>query len=76
MLNNIEDIKLFIEWCKEHKIKSFKFKDLQFELSELGFLEQTEDYADKLQSDLAQTNFEAKQANEEDEDLLFWSSKG
>ena len=38
MLDNVEDIKLFIEWCKEHKVKSFKIKDLQFELSELSFI--------------------------------------
>jgi len=75
MLNSIEDIKLFIEWCKEHKIKSFKFKDLQFELSEIGFID-PDDYTDKLQSDLAQTNFEADQSKKEDEDLLFWSSQG
>ena len=24
MLENLEDVKLFIEWCKEHKVKSFK----------------------------------------------------
>ena len=75
MLNNVEDTKLFIEWCKEHKVKSFKFKDLQFELSELGFLEQEEDYADKLQSELGESNFEAQQAKKEDDDLLFWSSQ-
>ena len=75
MLNNIEDIKLFMEWCKEQKVKSFKFKDLHFELSELGFIP-SEDYADRLQSDLAQTNFEADQNKKEDEDLLFWSSQG
>ena len=48
MLNNIEDIKLFIEWCKEKKVKSFKSDNIQFELSELSFIDNTEDYADKL----------------------------
>ena len=57
MLDNVEDIKLFIEWCKEHKVKSFKFNDLQFELSELSFLETSEDYTDKLGSSLSESNY-------------------
>lgn len=75
MLDNVEDIKLFIEWCKEHKVKSFKFNDLQFELSELSFLETSEDYTDKLGSSLSESNFEAEQAKKEDDELLFWSSQ-
>ena len=75
MLNNVEDVKLFIEWCKEHKVKSFKIKDLQFELSELSFIETSEDNADKLVNSLAQSNFEAEQAKQEDDELLFWSSQ-
>jgi len=75
MLDNVEDIKLFIEWCKEHKVKSFKIKDLQFELSELSFIEGSEDNADKLVNSLAQSNFEAEQAKQEDDELLFWSSQ-
>ena len=75
MLDNVEDIKLFIEWCKAHKVKSFKIKDLQFELSELSFIEASEDDADKLINSLAQSNFEAEQAKKEDDELLFWSSQ-
>ena len=75
MLDNVEDITLFIEWCKEHKVKSFKFNDLQFELSELSFLETSEDYTDKLGSSLSESNFEAEQAKKEDDELLFWSSQ-
>ena len=54
MLENIEDIKLFIEWCKENKVKSFKFNNIQFELSELSFVESVEGYADKLQTAMDQ----------------------
>lgn len=75
MLNNIEDIKLFIEWCKENKVKSFKIKDLHFELSELSFIDASEDYSDKLTNSVAQSNFEAEQAKKEDDELLFWSSQ-
>ena len=43
MLKNLEDVKLFIEWCKEHKVKSFKIDGVQFELSELAFVENIQD---------------------------------
>ena len=35
MLNNLEDVKLFIEWCKAHKVKVFKSEKIEFELSEI-----------------------------------------
>jgi|TARA_R100001163_G_scaffold614_1_gene862 hypothetical protein len=74
MLENIEDIKLFIEWCKENKVKSFKFNNIQFELSELSFVESVEGYADKLQTAMDESKFEKQQQDQEDEELLFWSS--
>jgi|TARA_R100000734_G_C3317454_1_gene110608 hypothetical protein len=74
MLENIEDIKLFIEWCKENKVKSFKFNNIQFELSELSFVESVEGYADKLQTAVDESKFEKQQQDQEDEELLFWSS--
>ena len=48
---------------------------MQFELSELSFLETSEDYTDKLGSSLSESNFEAEQAKKEDDELLFWSSQ-
>ena len=74
MLENIEDIKLYIEWCKENKVKSFKFNNIQFELSELSFVESVEGYADKLQTAVDESKFEKQQQDQEDEELLFWSS--
>ena len=74
MLKNMEDVKLFIEWCKENKVKSFKSEHIQFELSELSFLENTEGYADKIQTTLDESKFEKKQQDQEDEEMLFWSS--
>ena len=74
MLNNIEDVKLFIEWCKEKKVKSFKSENIQFELSELSFLENTEGYADKIQTTMDESKFEKEQQDQEDEEMLFWSS--
>jgi|TARA_R100001480_G_scaffold17447_2_gene26693 hypothetical protein len=74
MLKNMEDVKLFIEWCKENKVKSFKSEHIQFELSELSFLENTEGYADKIQTTLDESKFEKEQQDQEDEEMLFWSS--
>lgn len=74
MLNNIEDIKLFIEWCKTKKVKAFKSDNIQFELSELSFIDATEGYADKIQTASQETKFEEEQQQEEDDEVLFWSS--
>ena len=74
MLNNLEDVKLFIEWCKEHKVKSFKIEGVQFELSELAFVNDIESYVDKLQNTADESKFEKDQREQEDEELLFWSS--
>lgn len=74
MLKNLEDVKLFIEWCKEHKVKSFKIEDVQFELSELAFIEDVKDYSEKLQTAVDESKFEEDQQKKEEEELLFWSS--
>jgi hypothetical protein len=74
MLDNLEDIKLFIQWCKNNKVKSFKIDNVQFELSELGFVENIEDYAEKFQTELDDSKFEEAQQKQDDDELMFWSS--
>ena len=74
MWESIEDIKLFIEWCKENKVRSFKSGDIQFELSELSFVEGVDGYADKLQTAVDESKFEKQQQDQEDDEMLFWSS--
>ena len=74
MLENLEDVKLFIEWCKEHKVKSFKIEGVQFELSELAFVETINDYTEKLQTVADESKFEEEQQRKEDDELMFWSS--
>ena len=74
MLENLEDVKLFIEWCKEHIVKSFKFDGFQFELSELAFVENINDYTEKLQTVADESKFEEEQQRKEDDELMFWSS--
>jgi len=74
MLENLEDVKLFIEWCKEHKVKSFKIDGVQFELSELAFVEDVSDYTQTLQTAADESKFEEEQQKKEDDELMFWSS--
>ena len=74
MLNNIEDIKLFIEWCKNNKVRAFKSDNIEFELSELSFIDTTEGYADKIKTATQAASFEEEQQQEDDDELLFWSS--
>ena len=74
MLDNLEDIKLFIQWCKSNKVKSFKADNVQFELSELGFVENIADYTEELQTPLDESKFEDDQQKQDDDELMFWSS--
>tara|TARA_R100001244_G_C5125774_1_gene124571 strand:+ start:42 stop:272 length:231 start_codon:yes stop_codon:yes gene_type:complete len=74
MLDNLEDIKLFIQWCKSNKVKSFKTDNVQFELSELGFVENIADYTEELQTPLDESKFEDDQQKQDDDELMFWSS--
>ena len=74
MLNNIEDIKLFIEWCKNNKVRAFKSDNIEFELSELSFIDATEGDADKINTATQAASVEEEQQQEDDDELLFWSS--
>ena len=81
MLDNEKNIKEFIKWCKANKVKSFKCKDVEFELSELGFIEQdlstpnvTTNDLEKAQEITEDSKLEEIQQLEEEEDLLLWSA--
>lgn len=75
MLKNIDEIKKFIEWCKENKVKNFKSDNIEFELSELSFIE-TQEYKEINLEDGKQFSDLSNLDKNETEDLLFWSSKG
>lgn len=38
MISNLDQLKSFILWCKDEKIKSMSIGDVKFEISELDFL--------------------------------------
>jgi hypothetical protein len=72
-LENLEDVKLFIEWCKNNKVKSFKNGSIEFELSEISFVQDLDQIAPKVPDPVEK--FEENQQKEEDDELLFWSSE-
>lgn len=80
MFDSPTKLKNFIVWCKENKVKNFKFKDVEFELSELAFVEDIK--AVNLEEGLKEMNLDSTKdilstdpdLNKEDDDLLYWSS--
>lgn len=81
MLKNLEDLKQFVLWCKSNKIKAFKNNDIEFELSDLAFVEAfiNNEPGDILKDvDLPDSDTFAEmdpEGKQEDEDLLYWSSQ-
>jgi len=78
MFKNVEELKSFIVWCKKNHVKSFKEGTSGFELSEMAFIEQLNEQQmeEKVSSAYDETLIDtAKQELEdEDEELLHWSS--
>ena len=74
MLNELDDVKSFIIWCKNNKVKSFRSKELEFELSDIGLVEGLAN-VEELQKHLDESKHENDQIQkQEDDELMFWSS--
>ena len=74
MLDKLDDVKSFIIWCKNNKVKSFRSKEVEFELSEIGLVEGLANVED-LQKHLDESKHENEQIQkQEDDELMFWSS--
>ena len=74
MLDKLDDVKSFIIWCKNNKVKSFRSKEIEFELSEIGLVEGLANVED-LQKHLDESEHENEQIQkQEDDELMFWSS--
>ena len=74
MLDQLDDVKSFIIWCKNNKVKSFRSKEIEFELSEIGLVEGLSNVED-LQKHLDESEHENEQIQkQEDDELMFWSS--
>lgn len=74
MLDTPAKLKRFITWCQENKVKSFKNKELEFELSELAFLPKTEGIKEINLNDEKVFADTESMTEEEKNELLFWSS--
>lgn len=77
-LENTEQLKELIHWCKINKIKKVELGDVKFEISELSFISEEHDSPEKpeklFNSDtLADTDEQDPKDFTEDPDL-FWSS--
>ena len=74
MLNELDDVKSFIIWCKNNKVKSFRSKELEFELSDIGLVEGLAN-VEEQQKHLDESKHENEQIQkQEDDELMFWSS--
>lgn len=74
MFNSVKELQEFILWAKQNKLKSFKNKEIQFEISELSHIENLtpQDLENVVGDTLGDTA--DKEISKEDDDLLFWSS--
>lgn len=78
MFDSEDKIKQFILWCQKNKVKSFKHDNIQFEVSEIAFVDQLNEgqmhqkVSEAMDETLVDT---AKQElDKEDEDLMYWST--
>ena len=75
MFKTEQELKNFIVWCKENKLKTFKNKEIEFELSELSFIP---DNSELKEINLEETKTLAESTEpmtqQEYDDLLFHSS--
>ena len=75
MFDTPAKLKNFMIWCKKNKIKAFKNKEIEFELSELSFVETNNFSEIKLEDSKSFSEFDNMSKEEQDE-LMYWSTKG
>lgn len=80
MINNIDQLKKLIEYCKDQKIKKLKIKDIEFEISELDFLPEEGKPLSMGNSNLGEYNTETlvdtleENLDPKNDPDLFWST--
>lgn len=78
MFDDLEQVKQFIEWAKQQKLARVKIGDVEFEVSNIGLIEASPDLdktLEKVTTVTTKATLDNKDAEKEDEDLLFWSSR-
>jgi len=76
MINNIDNLKEFILFAKANKLKRFKLADLEFEFSDINYIEElkaevTAPFTPSNTGTLADTDNDKPITEDED---LFWST--
>lgn len=71
-IDNLDDLKNFIIWARNNKIKKIKVQDMEFEISDLAFIESI---GSVQEPSIAKEDSTSQLNNEDDEDLLFYSSQ-
>lgn len=79
MVNNIEELKNLILWCKEQKVKSLKVAEYSFELSDLALVEDLHSFEDATLNEDKKTVtqkdlMDSQPTPEEDAEDLYWST--
>lgn len=74
MFKTSEELKAFIIWAKSQGLKKAKVGDIEFELSELSYVNEMTDKKEELDSSKLLVDTENLDQKEQDE-LLFWSSR-
>lgn len=81
MMLSIEDLKDLVVFSRQHKVKSLKIGDVIIEMSDYGFIEDVSKPIDVPPEEILASNKNwvddvQQPSPEEDEELLFHSSKG
>lgn len=75
----LQELKEFIIWAKQNKLKKFKKGNIEFELSDLAFLESAslmQGEEQEISSNSSKTLCDTEEMSKEEyEDLLYWSSQ-
>lgn len=74
MFETSAKLKNFILWCQKNKIKSFKCKDIEFELSELAFVPEIGNFEEIKMDDKATFSDLSHLSKDEADETLFWST--
>ena len=73
MFKTPEQLKEFILWAKEHKLKRVKVGTIEVEISDLAFIESLDALPSQIESKVGGQPGEEADKKEED-DLLYWST--
>ena len=74
MFETSTKLKNFMLWCKQNKIKAFKNKDIEFELSDMAFIPDTEELKEINLTDSKAFSEIDNMSEAEKEEMLYWSS--